>query len=79
MYNLARAYHHVGLLHLAVDLYEEVLAMPPSPPRPSPGGAAESVHPLDCKKQAAFNLVLIYKSSGANQLALEVMSCYINI
>jgi len=37
LYNLARAFHHVGLLHLAVDLYEQVLATPPASRSPAQG------------------------------------------
>ncbi|KAL5710730.1 hypothetical protein ACHQM5_021260 [Ranunculus cassubicifolius] len=83
LYNIARAYHHVGLVTLAVLYYEKVLATCeedyPNPKLP--------IGDLECRKvqqgeycnlrrEAAYNLHLIYKKSGALDLARKVLRCH---
>eukprot|EP00191_Tetraselmis_sp_GSL018_P017842 CAMPEP_0177584482 /NCGR_PEP_ID=MMETSP0419_2-20121207/3923_1 /TAXON_ID=582737 /ORGANISM="Tetraselmis sp., Strain GSL018" /LENGTH=972 /DNA_ID=CAMNT_0019074031 /DNA_START=110 /DNA_END=3024 /DNA_ORIENTATION=- len=58
-YNIGRAMHDIGLLHLAVPFYEEALSLGASP---SAGGCSG---PSDLSREAAHNLALIYRGSGA--------------
>ena len=46
-YNLARAYHHLGLIHIAATYYEMVL---------EPEGAVNDAH-CDLKREAAHNVI----------------------
>nr|KAJ0210758.1 hypothetical protein LSAT_V11C400208630 [Lactuca sativa] len=80
LYNLARAYHHVGLISLAATCYEKVLAIHqkdhPIPKLPNDG--LQPTHDLkpgycDLKREAAYNLHLIYKNSGAMDLARQLL------
>jgi hypothetical protein len=66
-YNVGRFCHQLGLLTLAVENYEFVLSCP--------WGSDSSFDvngALDCRKEAAFNLALILKASGAEVLAAQV-------
>ncbi|KAJ8449150.1 hypothetical protein Cgig2_004205 [Carnegiea gigantea] len=83
LYNVARACHHVGLVSLAAFYYEKVLAIRqedcPLPKlvkldadptkQPEPGYC-------DLRREAAYNLHLIYKKSGAVDLARQVLKDY---
>ncbi|KAF8404012.1 hypothetical protein HHK36_008888 [Tetracentron sinense] len=80
LYNIARAYQHVGLVSLAASYYEKVLAIHekdyPIPKLPSEhSGLPENQKPGYCnlRKEAAYNLHLIYKKSGALDLARQVL------
>ncbi|XP_020588869.1 general transcription factor 3C polypeptide 3 [Phalaenopsis equestris] len=83
LYNIARAYQHVGLVTLAALYYEKVLAIQqkdypiPKLPNQDPG-APVSVKPGYCNlhMEAAFNLHLIYKKSGAVDLARNILKTY---
>lgn len=89
-YNLARAYQHVGLVHLAVIYYEKVLAHcegdHPIPRLPNEDATFVSeIQPklvncghCDLRKEAAYNLHLIYKTSGAVDLARQILKDYCN-
>ncbi|CAH8381300.1 unnamed protein product [Eruca vesicaria subsp. sativa] len=80
LYNVARAYHHVGLVTLAASYYEKVLAVyekeypMPKLPNEEPN-VAEERKPVNCdlRKEAAHNLHLIYKHSEAFDLARQVL------
>lgn len=85
-YNLARAFHHVGLVQLAVNYYEKVLVMVQKDcplmllPNETTGFLpVESDKTLpyaghcDVRREAAHNLHLIYKKSGAPDLARQVL------
>ncbi|KAF8102512.1 hypothetical protein N665_0198s0212 [Sinapis alba] len=80
LYNVARAYHHVGLVTLAASYYDKVLAVyekeypMPKLPNEDPN-VAEERKPVNCdlRKEAAHNLHLIYKHSGAFDLARQVL------
>ncbi|XAR55675.1 hypothetical protein NMG60_11035825 [Bertholletia excelsa] len=80
LYNIARAYHHVGLVTLAASYYEKVLAIHPKD-YPIPKLPNENIDVMDNQKpghcdlrrEAAFNLHLIYKKSGALDLARQVL------
>ena len=62
-YNFGRAAHQLGLLHVALPFYERALAAEP----PSESSFA------DLRREAAHNLVLIYRSTGATGMARQVM------
>lgn len=92
-YNLARAYHHVGLLQLAVNYYEKVLNHSEKdhpmvqlaheaadillatvvPLKEAPPAAGQYVGHCDLRREAAYNLHLIYKKSGALHLARQML------
>ncbi|CAN8292814.1 unnamed protein product [Cochlearia groenlandica] len=81
LYNVARAYQHVGLVTLAVSYYEKVLAVyekeypMPKLPNEEDSNVGEERKPVNCdlRKEAAHNLHLIYKHSGAFDLARQVL------
>lgn len=84
-YNLARAFHHVGLVQLAVNYYEKVLIQRekdcPLVLLPTEGSGFLPVQKdkdkyighCDLRREAAHNLHLIYKKSGALDLARQVL------
>ncbi|XP_057443051.1 uncharacterized protein LOC130734588 [Lotus japonicus] len=80
LYNIARAFHHVGLVTLAALYYEKVIAICekdypiPKLPNEAPD-VMENRKPgyCDLRREAAFNLHLIYKKSGALDLARQVL------
>ncbi|KAJ0961109.1 hypothetical protein J5N97_000924 [Dioscorea zingiberensis] len=86
MYNVARAYHHVGLVTLAASYYEKVLTIQekdhPIPKLPyEDSSVGDDYHkPGFCNlhKEAAYNLHLIYKKSGAIDLARQILKQYCN-
>lgn len=67
-YNLARAYHQLGLVHKSVPYYEKVLL---AKPHPDPN--------KNLTREAAYNLHLIYKNSGNLQLARKMLRDYCTI
>ncbi|KNA25827.1 hypothetical protein SOVF_002940 [Spinacia oleracea] len=80
LYNIARAYHHVGLVTLAATYYEKVLAIPQEDcPLPElikdPTKGLKSGY-CDLRREAAYNLHLIYKRSGAVDLARQILRDY---
>ena len=62
-YNMGRAYHHLGLPHLAVPCYMEALLEPPG----DAGGCGQ-----DVSMEAAYNLVHICRASGNHELAAQI-------
>uniref|UniRef100_A0A0E0MEK8 General transcription factor 3C polypeptide 3 n=1 Tax=Oryza punctata TaxID=4537 RepID=A0A0E0MEK8_ORYPU len=84
LYNIARAYHHVGLNTLAAIYYEKALAIVvkdypiPRLPYEENSCAQQDVKPgyCDIRREAAFNLHLIYKKSGADDLARRILRTY---
>lgn len=69
-YNMGRLYQHVGLLHLAVVYYEKVLGFESE--------ITNKYHEiLDLKREAAFNLHLIYKKSENYIAARSILMKYI--
>ncbi|KAL9171749.1 hypothetical protein ABFS82_03G001400 [Erythranthe guttata] len=80
LYNIARAYHHIGLVDLAVKYYEKVLAIRekdyPIPILPNDNPCDSGIKRpgyCDLRREAAYNLHLIYKKSGAFDLARQVL------
>ncbi|GMN48223.1 hypothetical protein TIFTF001_017387 [Ficus carica] len=82
LYNVARAYHHVGLISLAAIYYERVIAIHekdyPIPKLPNENPNSKELRPgyCDLRREAAYNLHLIYKRSGAFDLARQVLKDY---
>ncbi|KAG4078553.1 hypothetical protein HA402_002667 [Bradysia odoriphaga] len=69
-YNLGRLHHHLGINHIAVHHYKKVLSY-------SSDLIDKNREYLDLKKEAAFNLHLIYKKSGNLYLARKCLYDYI--
>ena len=65
-YNLGRAFQELKMNHLAVAQYTKAISLAENSKK-----LASSC--LNVTKEAAHNLVLIYKQSGAFDLALEIM------
>ncbi|KAI5068021.1 hypothetical protein GOP47_0016366 [Adiantum capillus-veneris] len=94
-YNLARAYHHVGFVTIAVQYYEKVLAHREKDhpqmntvedPFVTFGDVLQKVEVdkgveglCDLRREAAFNLHLIYKKSGSMDLARQVLQDFCNL
>ena len=77
-YNLGRAAHHLGLVHIAVQYYKSCLHCDDTLGSEAPLGR------LPCpqqglKREAAFNLSLIYRSTGAEHLARQLLRQYVSI
>lgn len=72
-YNTARAFHQLGLLPAAVHHYKLVLDSPPS------SLISQAPHLLDLKKEAAFNLHLIYANAENDDVARMYLEEYITI
>ncbi|GFQ00253.1 general transcription factor 3c polypeptide 3 [Phtheirospermum japonicum] len=84
LYNIARAYHHVGLITLAATYYEKVLAIREKdysvPTLPNDSRDRIDVKKpgyCDLRREAAYNLHLIYKKSGAFDLARQVLKDHV--
>ncbi|KAM9548562.1 general transcription factor 3C polypeptide 3 isoform 2-T2 [Guaruba guarouba] len=69
-YNLGRGLHQLGLLHLAIHYYQKALELPPL--------TLEGIETdqTDLRRDAAFNLSLIYQSSGNIRMARKLMYTY---
>ncbi|KAJ3584153.1 hypothetical protein NHX12_014649 [Muraenolepis orangiensis] len=70
MYNLGRALHQLGLVHLAIHYYQRALSLPPA--------ALEGidVDQVDLRREISFNLSLIYQNSGNTHLARQILSTH---
>lgn len=66
-YNLGRLYHQFGMCHIAVHYYQQVLTF-------SNEFIEKYPHHLDLKREAAYNLHLIYKKSGNRELARKILN-----
>ena len=65
LYNIGRAYQHLGLYNVAIESYKEALR--------TAVGPQES----DFSYEAAYNLHLIYVNCGAPQLAARAIETYL--
>ena len=73
-YNLGRAAHQLGLLHLAVPFYERALEAPPPDPDAGSGQSPwRDGGALCLRREAAHNLALLFRATGAPALARQVM------
>ncbi|KAM4705951.1 general transcription factor 3C polypeptide 3 [Rhinophrynus dorsalis] len=66
-YNLGRALHQMGLIHFAIHYYQQALKLPPLQLK----GMEEDQ--LDLRRDIAFNLSLIYQSSGNFEMAHRML------
>ena len=77
-YNLGRAAHHLGLVHIAVQYYQKCLDSTSALPGTSAIEGPLS-HSGTLKREAAFNLSLIYRGTGADNLARQVLQQHVSI
>jgi len=78
-YNLGRAAHHLGLVHIAVEYYKKCLDGNGSQIVQALHDAIEPTYEVGLKQEAAFNLSLIYRGTGADDLARQVLQKYVSI
>lgn len=73
LYNLGRALHQLGLTHLALHYYEKALTLSPL--------QLEGIEDdqVDLRREIAYNLSLIYQSSGNKDMARQVIYTYCTI
>lgn len=77
-YNFGRAYHHLGLTHLAVPYYIQALLAPPAPASADAGAAGPTEEGgQDVSREAAYNLVRIFRASGNHDLARELTRAFL--
>ena len=78
LYNLGRAFHAIGYKHWACDYYRRVLALDISSDLRRAGQCfdAELVELSSLKREAAFNLSLIYEESGSRELARAMLQSH---
>jgi general transcription factor 3C polypeptide 3 (transcription factor C subunit 4) len=76
-FNLARAFHQLSLYHYAIPLYEEVLKQKNLPDMVYDTDKDQFVGHL--QREAAYNLALIYRASGAHHLARRMLQNYLTI
>ncbi|XP_063792998.1 general transcription factor 3C polypeptide 3 isoform X2 [Pseudophryne corroboree] len=69
-YNLGRALHQMGLTHLTIQYYQQALELPPLQLQ----GIDEDQ--VDLRREIAFNLSLIYQSSGNIEMARRLLYTY---
>ena len=74
---LGRAFHDIKLHHLAVIQYQNALAVADQMSSRQSSSSSSTRSSLNVTREAAHNLVLIYKQSGAVDLALELMLKYL--
>ncbi|KAF5205805.1 General transcription factor 3c polypeptide [Thalictrum thalictroides] len=86
LYNVARAYQHVGLVTLAAWYYEKVLAtheedylIPKLPTENTGLSGVQTLGYCNLRREAAHNLHLIYMISGASDLARQVLRCHCTV
>ncbi|XP_030894206.1 general transcription factor 3C polypeptide 3 [Leptonychotes weddellii] len=69
-YNLGRGLHQLGLIHLAIHYYQKALELPPLVVE------GIEVDQLDLRRDIAYNLSLIYQSSGNIGMAQKLLYTY---
>lgn len=72
LYNLARAYQQLGIVHIAEKLYLEAL-------KPVPMEHNMQRPPESLRMEAAYNLSYLYKQSGSYALAKSIIETYCTI
>lgn len=74
MYNIGRVYHQINMLDKAVIFYKRALAMDDKPRIKSLQENPDEFDEIfDIRREAAFNLALIYKNSQSPRLAYKVI------
>ncbi|XP_043965219.1 general transcription factor 3C polypeptide 3 [Gambusia affinis] len=73
LYNLGRALHQMGLTHLAIHYYQKALSLPAWK---LDGISGDQV---DLRREIAFNLSLIYQSSGNMEMARQLIRTHCTI
>jgi general transcription factor 3C polypeptide 3 (transcription factor C subunit 4) len=79
---MGRAAQQLGLMHLALEFYNRVLETEPPPPEQGQLGRGRGPGPardLDLRREAAHNMALIYRASGADELAREVLRQHLSV
>ncbi|TYZ59899.1 hypothetical protein PybrP1_009212 [[Pythium] brassicae (nom. inval.)] len=74
-YNIGRAHQQLGLFHLAIPMYERVLRFFELSKREN----REIPPEYQICRETAYNLSLIYKQSGANDLARYLITKYLTL
>ena len=72
-YNIGRGMHQLGLLPAAIHYYEKALECRPSVTR------GEHADVFDLSREIAYNLALVYRSSGASDVARMYLYKYVRI
>ncbi|XP_018432472.1 PREDICTED: general transcription factor 3C polypeptide 3 [Nanorana parkeri] len=72
-YNIGRALHQMGLTYLAIHYYKRALELPPLQLQ----GIEEDQ--VDLRRDIAFNLGLIYQSSGNTEMARRLLYTYCTV
>ncbi|KAK2489896.1 hypothetical protein MC885_013088 [Smutsia gigantea] len=72
-YNLGRGLHQLGLIHLAIHYYQKALELLPLVVE------GIEVDQLDLRRDTAYNLSLIYQSSGNIGMAQKLLYTYCSI
>ncbi|KAH6935755.1 hypothetical protein HPB50_009322 [Hyalomma asiaticum] len=68
LFNVGRALHELGFLHMAQAMYERALATEPA--------VQEMPEVFDLRREIAFNLSLLYEHSGNTVLASSYICRY---
>lgn len=72
-YNLGRGLHQLGLTHLAIHYYQKALELPPLVVE------GIEVDQIDLRRDIAYNLSLIYQSSGNIAMVQKLLYTYCSI
>ncbi|KAJ1549965.1 transcription factor TFIIIC subunit tfc4, partial [Nowakowskiella sp. JEL0078] len=75
-FNIARAFHHIGLSHLAIPFYEEVLGLHVTDGRRKMSVIGLPEEEQSLKREAAYNLSMFYMSVGSTFLAEKLLRDY---
>ena len=78
-YNIGRAAHHLGLVHIAAQYYHKCLDSTSASQPANEEGQGVPVHAATLRREAAFNLSLIYRGAGADNLARQVLRQHITV
>uniref|UniRef100_A0A8C9SHK1 General transcription factor IIIC, polypeptide 3 n=1 Tax=Scleropages formosus TaxID=113540 RepID=A0A8C9SHK1_SCLFO len=73
LYNMGRAMQQLGLAHLAIHYYQKALVSPVFVGAEMPGMDDDQV---DLRREIAYNLSLIYQSSGNKEMVQHLLRSY---
>ncbi|CAM9575266.1 unnamed protein product [Phaeothamnion confervicola] len=85
LYNTGRAYHHVGLAHLAIEFYGRALRiaddrrgdLAAASGSGGGGGSGGAGADANMTMDAAYNLMVLYRNAGSLDMARAVMVRYL--